>query len=667
MSDHPKCAAGDLCDAPPDTDLNPSRHMCCKCEKPVHSVHCSDEYSSISDELKDEFKSCDQQGSFKEVCKACLAEASQKIQERKDKNSSVGNNSDDTSDDDDDDDDDGKNNNNFAAASKPDSLDPWLTDVTYEDLNNYAAFDVKADRYYIIGDEDRKHYILFVMCIGLAGIPDVAEIKNLKEITNVTTRGNKAYLHPISDIQPDSNKAVPCIRKEIIRRCITNKISKPRIKSWTKKKMIDWLKKYPPHSTEHEYLRKCYRELLQEFQLHYQLHSGGTEANLLRLLRAFECLLHKDLRTKLITRDKQLLRHEIDGRNSSLRPKTLYEDAAEMYNSKCVLRSRNFSERYGEPFHHSLPLHPPTADNHMTAEGMKKIMKEKFRGSIVSVRASIKQSGEGDGSIGGSSLRDFVTGPKAKATVRANGHATGYWYAALEQERLLDDYCQIVDPTVAATMANVPRINSSRKTKRSSSSKSSAKKKKGKRSGSYDDDEGDGIGAISLLKRMETKSSVADAHAKVSSIRSQLTQDESTLQLHQKTKRDWFRELKPFQRRVDEGTLIEGDDDWEEYEMIKDDFDGCVETIESLKSRIENLKDELQLCTKELEAATRAAKSIQEGAASGESEEEKDCDGDGGDDSSVESGVSNDGSRELNNNEVTNSSTIFTDNSDNDD
>lgn len=73
----------------------------------------------------------------------------------------------------------------------------------------------------------------------------------------------------------------------------------------------------------------------------------------------------------------------------------------------------------------------------------------------------------------------------------------------------------------------------------------------------YDDDDGDGIGAISLLKRMETKSSIGDAHARVSSIRGQITQDESALPVHQKNRREMLRDLKPFQRRVNEGTLRE--------------------------------------------------------------------------------------------------------------
>ena len=77
----------------------------------------------------------------------------------------------------------------------------------------------------------------------------------------------------------------------------------------------------------------------------------------------------------------------------------------------------------------------------------------------------------------------------------------------------------------------------------------------------YDDDDGDGIGAISLLKRID-----------------------------------------------------------------------CVETIETVKIRFEDLKKELQLCMKELEAATKAAKSVQGGAASSESEEEEDGDGDDDDD-----------------------------------
>mmetsp|Transcript_25893 Transcript_25893/g.39111 ORF Transcript_25893/g.39111 Transcript_25893/m.39111 type:complete len:101 (-) Transcript_25893:1296-1598(-) len=88
-----------------------------------------------------------------------------------------------------------------------------------------------------------------------------------------------------------------------------------------------------------------------------------------------------------------------------------------MYNSNVVLHSRNLSERYGEPFHRSVALLPVTANHRMTAETMKKIMTGRFRGSIISIHESFCVSGGGDGAREGSSLKDFVTRPKAKATV----------------------------------------------------------------------------------------------------------------------------------------------------------------------------------------------------------------------------------------------------------
>eukprot|EP00984_Skeletonema_dohrnii_P003560 scaffold1199_cov150-Skeletonema_dohrnii-CCMP3373.AAC.10 len=300
---------------------------------------------------------------------------------------------------------------------------------------------------------------------------------------------------------------------------------------------------------------------------------------------------------------------------------------------------------------------------------MKKIMTGRFRGSIISIHESFCVSGGGDGAREGSSLKDFVTGPRAKATVSANGDITGYFYAALEEEGILHEYMNVVNDDVAASMTNVPRINSKKKKKKkrssTSNSSSSGKKKRGRRSEWDDEDDEDGIGAISLLRRMETKSSVGEAHARVSSIRSQVTQDEATIPELMRQKLIVYRELKPFQRRVNEGTLEEGDDDWLEYEMINEQFNECEETIRNLKSRIKDLYDELQLCTKELKDATQAANSLKDISSEGEIVTRRD-DNDGDDDDSVVTGASNDGSRDLNNNEITTSKSHFSEGSDSD-
>ena len=688
MNDHP-CAAGDLCKAPPTADKPSSRHLCCKCKKAVHSVHCSQECAAITNtKLKQRFDSCEQQGNFKEVCFSCLEKERRVLilpnqymratksgeDSGRDSNSDSdsnsggncgkddGNNSGNNGDD--------ENNNNIATASKRDSVDPWMDEVTFDELKNYDANILHAKKYYVAGDRDTwKPVILTAMSIGVAGFPEPEKFKEVEEIANVLKRNTHAYLCPHTSVDPTTRKAVPFLKKEVIRRAITNKVNPvPRISGWNLKKCKEWLQNNLPHSTEHEYIRTCYRELLDEFREHYLLNSGSTEANMFRLLRAFECLLHKDLQPKFITRNDQLSRHQIDGRNSPLRPKTLYEDAAVMYNSNVVLYSRNLSERYGEPFHRSVALLPVTENHRMTAETMKKIMTGRFRGSIISIHESFCVSGGGDGAREGSSLKDFVTGPKAKATVSANGDITGYFYAALEEEGILHEYMNVVSDDVAASMTNVPRINSKKKKnkKRSSTSNSSSsgKKKRGRRS-EWDEDGEDGIGAISLLRRMETKSSVGEAHARVSSIRSQITHDESTIPDFMRQKLSVYRELKPFQRRVNEGTLEEDDDDWMEYEMINEQFKECEETITKLKRRIKDLYDELQLCTKELKDATQAANSLKDISSEGEIVMKRDYKyGDNND--SVATGASNDGSRELTNNEIPTSKSNFSEDSDSD-
>jgi hypothetical protein len=548
MSDNNnQCCAGDLCEAPEDADPPSRRHLCCKCEEPVHPTFCSEEYETIAHKkLKEKFDACKQQGQFKEVCKSCLEKERRKIvhiertsaflgSEGADSNSNnnsnnsginSSNNNGDTE----------NNNNNTAAASKPDFIDPSLEAVTYDELKMYDASDLVAKKYYTAaaGDDTRKPVTLTVMTIGVPGFPGANNIKEVTEIVNVTKRNTNACLYAPSDVDPTTRKAIPFLKKEIIRRVITTNVDpSPRIKQWPKDKCIEWLENNPPHMNEREYIHKCYKNLLDEFRTHYLFNSGSMEANLFRLLRAIECLLHKNLRSKFVTRNDQLSRHQIDGRNSAMRPKTLYEDAADMYsNSKVVLKSRNFGEKYGEPFHKVVDLHPPTKDHHLTAEAMKKICTDKFRGSIISIHESFNASGGGEGAREGSTIKDFVRGPKAKVTVRANGDATGYFYASLEEEELLHDFMNVVNSDVGVSMTNVPRINSKTKKKRSSTSNSGSSGRKKKRGSGWDEDDDDyddGMGAINLLQRMETKSSVADAHARVSAIRSQITQDESTI------------------------------------------------------------------------------------------------------------------------------------------
>jgi len=126
-----------------------------------------------------------------------------------------------------------------------------------------------------------------------------------------------------------------------------------------------------------------------------------------------------------------------------------------------------------------------------------------------------------------------------------------------------------------------------------------------------------------------------------------------------------YRELKPFQRRVNEGTLEEEDDDWMEYEMINEQFKECEETIRNLKSRIKDLYDELQLCTKELKDATQAANSLKDISSEGEIVTRRD-DKDGNNDDSVATGASNDGSCDLSNNEITTSKSNSSEDSDSD-
>mmetsp|Transcript_19765 Transcript_19765/g.29237 ORF Transcript_19765/g.29237 Transcript_19765/m.29237 type:complete len:187 (-) Transcript_19765:812-1372(-) len=100
----------------------------------------------------------------------------------------------------------------------------------------YATI-LMATRYYVAGDRDTwKPVILTAMSIGVAGFPDPDKFKEVEEIANVTKRNTHAFLCPATSVDPTTRKAVPFLKKEVIRRAITNKVKPvPRISSWNQK------------------------------------------------------------------------------------------------------------------------------------------------------------------------------------------------------------------------------------------------------------------------------------------------------------------------------------------------------------------------------------------------------------------------------------------------
>eukprot|EP00984_Skeletonema_dohrnii_P015353 scaffold6615_cov115-Skeletonema_dohrnii-CCMP3373.AAC.6 len=200
MSDHPY-AAGDLCKAPPTAEVV------------TYAANVRRPYTQFI---------AHKNGNFKEVCFSCLekerrvlillkqhmkaTKSGEDSDSDSDSNSdsdiNSGGNSDDNCDNDDGNNSgnngDDENNNNIAAASKRDSVDPWLEEVTFDELKNYDATILMATRYYVAGDRDTwKPVILTAMSIGVAGFPDPDKFKEVEEIANVTKRNTHAYLRSL--------------------------------------------------------------------------------------------------------------------------------------------------------------------------------------------------------------------------------------------------------------------------------------------------------------------------------------------------------------------------------------------------------------------------------------------------------------------------------------
>ena len=83
--------------------------------------------------------------------------------------------------------------------------------------------------------------------------------------------------------------------------------------------------------------------------------------------------------------------------------------AADLYNSKIVLKSRALPASYGDPFNVSVDLYPPIKDHEVTEETVRQ-RTVKLRGVLLRVDQNIKKSGQGERSCNGHTIKNFVQG-----------------------------------------------------------------------------------------------------------------------------------------------------------------------------------------------------------------------------------------------------------------
>ena len=543
-----------------------------------------------------------------------------------------------------------------AAAAADDARPPWDDKVDCHALKDHDLADLTASAWYNEKNEGQKPIALMVMGIGVPGFPSPEQIENNEDIVRVTNR-SKSHKCNKEDIVPTVPKAKSYLKKETIRRVLVKEMPNkdhPKLNHWDRTKLTSWLMSNPPPNLEHGYINQSFNALIAVLKTHYQVTSGSKEANMWRLIRLFECFLHPSLRDDFKKRNRQLTRHEIDGRNSPHAPKSFYEKVADLHNSSVILYSVILGESYGEPFHERKELGPVLKENHVTGQSVKETMNT-TKGGVIRIRNGIRVSGQGEGShCGGDTVKGFVTGAMSatnKKAVAANGEATAYILLRTQDEGIIDDFCSHAGDGVAATMKNTPRINSG-----------SGKKRKGKstqRSGKKGTSDRTRTELLQSMRRMQRNQDVEEHKLSIQMLRQQITSEESSLLNHREKLTGFITACLPFKQQVRNGTLTEADEDeWEMYQLHNGNVVACKNAIASIASRIKSLNAELESNEKKYaeaeEAAELAEGEEEEEGESKEAEEEDEYNWNESenDDNDIFSVGSNNGSEQLNDNEI---------------
>ena len=548
-------------------------------------------------------------------------------------------------------------NSNNAVATR---LPPYDDKVKVKDLKQYSAAEVSADKYYG-PHESQKPIVLMIMGIGVDGFVDPEEVQNVDAVEKTTNR-SKSHKYNKSEIDPTTrgNGTKDRLLKEQIRRakvCNLEEKKYPQHSNKPIKHIITWLKNNPPPVSEHEYIKESYEKIIKELEAHIYEKSGSKDANMWRLVRLIECMLHASLRQGFLQRNRQLSRHELDGRNSPDAPKSYYENVADLHNSDEVITSTVFSDDYGEPFHEPKQLLPVPNEHHVTGQSVKESMST-FKSSILCINANIGKSGQGEGSHDNTdTIKGFVRNPRMtagkKKAVGANGDAMSYLLLRLEQEKITAEFLSVADGKVAATMKHTPRIDTG------SSKKGRGRKRKGSSATKNDKNDSTSQNLLQRIDRMEKKQMLEDMAQSIQMLQQQITAEETSLLSHSQKLGEFMQACLPFKLRIRSGELTEEDvDEWEIYEVHNGNVQETKKTREDIKVRINTLNAELDSAKEKYEDAKKEATKAEED--SGEihnADEEEEIDEeynllDSDDDEDIFAVGSNDGSATLDDNNV---------------
>ena len=219
----------------------------------------------------------------------------------------------------------------------------------------------------------------------------------------------------------------------------------------------------------------------------------------------------------------------------------------------------------------------------------------------MSIRSGINASGNGEGSISGNKVKDFVTKPRKsrKGKVVAHGDATGYRFLRLHEENKLADYLSATPDGIAATMNNIPTIGNAGSTKRAQTpgSKSSSSAKKSRQTGHAKSSIGE---AVNLIAKMSRRQSVSELNDNIASLRLQVTAEETSLLLHQEEVGPFGLTYFEWKQKVDSGEVVEGTEEYEMVDLHRFNYTNCKDRINKILERIKSIHEELEQTRKEL-------------------------------------------------------------------
>ncbi|KAI2491806.1 hypothetical protein MHU86_22745 [Fragilaria crotonensis] len=250
----------------------------------------------------------------------------------------------------------------------------------------------RCQQIYVESGNDKK--TLFLLCIGLNVIDGDTPLLSVE---------NEPWSRlPKSSFRPKNTDFV----KEIARRAkLYNVLPVPRPSNWKRPQIIEWLEQNPIRGNNCiEFLVSEVAKLkdilvrIQQQQTDLSAGAGGAKwRGTVPYLRVIMCLTDDQVKRLFLNRANVRTRHELDGRHSENRPKTVFELICDMWNSSAF-------NPVAPPSECHFDFQTATDCSYELVKSLAPATPEKIEDIFVSMRSHLlriitrwEQSGQGEG------------------------------------------------------------------------------------------------------------------------------------------------------------------------------------------------------------------------------------------------------------------------------